>query len=323
MNTLRWLGKGFAEFALIAPTRRIGGLRKIVEYVERRSRILPPHAALPGHRNYIWLPGHEGEYAARYYAAMRDLFVGAKGVPPPDSERRRAIIDRFERIDAEVEIKSSPVEGLYLAEAALSVASEGDLVECGCYTGGSTAKLSIVAALTGRRLVAFDSFEGLPTPQPGESVDPHVRRGARSDHVWTAGEYAGALGVVRANVEKYGEIACTTFVKGWFSDTLEGGLPSTVALAFVDVDLASSAAECLQRIWPRMTWGGVFFTHDAAYIKVLQALTDRALWQNVLHDHPPIFFGAGFGMGDAAAHLGFAVKGNVEAKYIKALTLSK
>jgi hypothetical protein len=68
---------------------------------------------------------------------------------------------------------------------------------------------------------------------------------------------------------------------------------------------------------------GVFFTHDAAYVKVLQAFTDRVSWRDVLHEHPPIFFGAGFGLGDAAAHLGFAVNASFEPEYIKALALNK
>ncbi|HLT27990.1 MAG TPA: TylF/MycF/NovP-related O-methyltransferase, partial [Zeimonas sp.] len=36
------------------------------------------------------------------------------------------------------------------------------LVEAGCFKGGSTAKLSLLAELAGRELVVFDSFEGLP-----------------------------------------------------------------------------------------------------------------------------------------------------------------
>src|SRR5690606_19018518 len=38
----------------------------------------------------------------------------------------------------------------------------GVLVEAGCFKGGSTAKLSLLAELAGRELVVFDSFEGLP-----------------------------------------------------------------------------------------------------------------------------------------------------------------
>ncbi len=310
--------------AIVAPVRRVQAPRRLVSYVESA---LPasdaPHALLPGHASYCWLPGHDARYNARYYAAMRTAFLGDSGTLRPDRERRAAIVERFERIDAQVDIKTSPVEGLYLAEAVLSLGCPGSIVECGCYAGGSTAKLSIVAGFTGRRLFAFDSFEGLPPPRPGEIRDLHARRGAGAPHDWAAGEYRHALEGVRATVEAFGDPGFCTFVKGWFHETLEGQLPESVGLAFVDVDLASSAGECLERIWPRMPEGGVFFSHDVAYFKVLQALTSRELWQDTLHEFPPILFGAGFGLGDAAAHLGFAVKGRVDPAYLKALTVNK
>ena len=43
---------------------------------------------------------------------------------------------------------------------------EGVVVECGCYLGGSTANLSLVCEIVGRELVVYDSFEGLPAPDP-------------------------------------------------------------------------------------------------------------------------------------------------------------
>ena len=43
---------------------------------------------------------------------------------------------------------------------------EGVVVECGCYLGGSTANLSLVCEIVGRELMVYDSFEGLPDPDP-------------------------------------------------------------------------------------------------------------------------------------------------------------
>ena len=40
--------------------------------------------------------------------------------------------------------------------------TEGCIVECGCYKGSSTAKFSLAAKYSGRKLVVFDSFEGIP-----------------------------------------------------------------------------------------------------------------------------------------------------------------
>jgi len=40
--------------------------------------------------------------------------------------------------------------------------TKGDIIECGCWQGGSTINLSIISAITGRKLRVCDSFEGLP-----------------------------------------------------------------------------------------------------------------------------------------------------------------
>ena len=98
-------------------------------------------------------------------------------------------------------------------------------------------------------------------------------------------------------------------------------LPSSVDLAFVDVDLASSMRDCLLGLWPRLVHGATFFTHDAPFLKVLQALNDQETWAS-LGDHPPVIFGAGYGFGDASPYLGLLVKGQVDGTYMRHVTLA-
>jgi O-methyltransferase len=258
-------------------------------------------------------------------ARYEDLFISNGKGSKYDESVRASIVERFRRIDREMNIKTTPTDGLFLAEALLSIDCAGAVVECGCFNGGSTAKLSVVAAMTHRQLFVFDSFEGLPEADSYNSFDLHARRSVewtQRNH-WQVGQYAAPLDAVKANIERYGELSVCTFIKGWFSDTLEPGLPQQVAFAFTDVDLPSSAQQCLAGIWPRLEEGGIFFSHDIAYLKVLQAFNDERLWRETLKEHPPIFFGAGFGMCDSSPHLGFAVKGRVTADYIKSLTYDK
>src|SRR5262245_58605460 len=61
---------------------------------------------------------------------------------------------------------SNVLEHLSMATKILNVPKslEGSLVVCGSYKGGSTANLSLVAALCKRSLEVFDSFAGLPEP---------------------------------------------------------------------------------------------------------------------------------------------------------------
>ena len=236
---------------------------------------------------------------------------------------RATMVERFETIDAEMMITTTPTDGLFLAEALLSLEAEGSVVECGCYTGGSTAKLSIVTKTVGKKLFVFDSFEGLPEVDQASKTDYHTRGSWAAK--WDAGRYAASLDQVKSNVEKYGEISVCAFHEGWFSNTLkEGFLPNRISFAFADVDQASSARECLIAIWPRISDQGVYFSHDVAYIKVLQTILNKHLWREIFREFPPILFGAGYGLGDSSPHLGFMVKGeSVTAEYINSLTIGK
>jgi O-methyltransferase len=293
--------------------RRIG--KRAIEVVAR---------TLPRQQTVL---GQAVKYAAdcANVARYEDLFLSnGKGSKYGESVRA-SIIKRFRRIDKVMDIRTTPTDGLFLAEALLSLECLGAVVECGCFNGGSTAKLSIVAAITGRKMFVFDSFEGLPEADSYNTFDLHARRSVawtKRNH-WQAGRYAARLDAVKTNIDRHGEPSVCTFIKGWFNETLGAGLPQQVSLAFTDVDLASSAQECLVRIWPRLSEGGIFFSHDIAYLKVLQAFNDEGLWRETFSEHPPIFFGAGFGMCDSSPHLGFAVKGRVTADYIKSLTCDK
>lgn len=235
---------------------------------------------------------------------------------------RENIVRRFEIIDHRLDSRTTPTDGLVLTEAMLSMDSEGDIVECGCFSGASTAKLSIVAQVLEKRLIIFDSFEGLPG---GGEKPVHTRLKVNDVGPWISGDLSAGLDLVRQNIESFGEISVCSLVKGWFSETLhQENLPDQIAAAFTDVDLASSARECLLAIWPLVSTGGIFFSHDVAYIHAMQALCDEDLWTNELKSFPPIFFGSGFGICDLSPHLGYMIKGSgVSAEYLKSLTLSK
>jgi O-methyltransferase len=148
----------------------------------------------------------------------------------------------------------------------------GAVVECGCFKGGSTARLSLACAATGRSLVVYDSFEGLPEPEQGDRQHEIQRPRA-----FEAGEYSGSLDEVRANVGTYGTLEVCDFVPGWFEDTMQS-LPEEVAVAFIDVDLTESTRTVVTALWPRIANGGVLFVHDATDRKLADLLRDPALW---------------------------------------------
>lgn len=259
------------------------------------------------------------------YSYLKRRFM-ANGRKHRIGENIRAdIVERFEAIHRHVPMGTTATDGLFLAEMLLNTDATGMVVEAGCYAGGSSAKLSIIAKLMNRRLVVFDSFEGLPASGGYDLRDRHCRRNDDWVTDWTAGRYAATLDAVRGNVERYGEISVCQFVKGWFSDTLvQANLPAEVAFSFVDVDVPSSARDCFVALWPRLSDKGVYVTHDTAYIKVLQALYDPGLWRDTFRAVPPILFGAGYGLCNDSPHIGYMVKGeSLSPDYLKSLTIDK
>jgi O-methyltransferase len=161
----------------------------------------------------------------------------------------------------------------------------GIIVECGTWKGGSAASLSLVCRITGRKLYIFDSFEGLPAPDPRDREGP----------AYHAGEFLGTLAEVRKNVTRYGAIECCEFVKGWFSDTLPT-LKDDVVLVYLDVDLEASLHDCVRYLWPRLIDGGYIFTDEAVSVNYTALFYSEKWWEMHFHAEPPGLIGAGSGL---------------------------
>ncbi len=191
---------------------------------------------------------------------------------------------------------------------------EGDVVECGCYEGGSTVALSLACGLTGRRLFVCDSFAGLPTPRDDEVIDAHPFDDTY--YQWQAGEFRSERGLdgVRENVQRYGDLAACRFVVGFYSDTLEHLDTSAIVLVFEDADLASSVEQCLLHLWPKLQPGCKFYCHEPWSIQVVALFYDRNWWRDRLQTTPPGFFGSGGGIDYALSpsNMGFAQKFDAE-----------
>lgn len=185
---------------------------------------------------------------------------------------------------------------LLLAEEILNIPKslEGDVVECGCYDGASTANLSLVCALVNRRLIACDSFEGLPTPTADEKYAIHGR--SVDYYVWEKGEFNsdGGLDGVKRSIERFGNIKACTFLKGYFKDTLKD-ITNPVVLVFEDADLASSVKDCLRYLWSNLQDGCKFYCHEPWSIGIVSLFYDKKWWADELKTHPPGFYGSGQG----------------------------
>jgi O-methyltransferase len=198
--------------------------------------------------------------------------------------RRSAIAKRL--LDAHTNVQCAHTHGemVRIVRQAFALAGDrpGCIVEAGCFKGGSTAKLSIVAAAVGRKLVVFDSFKGIP-----ENEEPHETTIFGDAARFAAGSYAGQLSEVVDNVARWGEPDVCEVNPGWFEDTMPA-FEQPIALGFVDVDLASSTRTCLQHLYPRLIPGGVLFSHDGHLPLCIDVLRDQSLWRGIGGPPPEI-----------------------------------
>jgi hypothetical protein len=209
---------------------------------------------------------------------------------------------------------------LLLVEEILRVPKslKGDIVECGCYDGASTVNLSLACALTNRRLIVCDSFEGLPSPRDDEKYAIH----SHSDnyYIWEEGEFSsqGGLDAVRRNIEKFGSIEVCTFVKGYFKDTLKDIITDSIVLVFEDADLASSVEDCLRYLWPKLQNDSKFYCHEPWSVDVVSLFYDKKWWMDNLKTLPPGFYGSGQGvMMDLRYYHGIGYAKKIDVEKIK------
>ena len=225
------------------------------------------------------------------------------------------VILRFRKNSKSITSATSWREHLFIAAEILKIPSsvKGDVIECGCYKGGSSANLSLICDIVGRKLVLCDSFEGLPALEEPDRVHYNIF----SQHVrkYEKGDFAGELDEVKHNISKYGKISVCIFVKGYYEVSLRQ-LDGSYVLVFLDVDLYKSLRECLTSLWPGLVNGCYLFTHEAQDMAFVSIFFDRQWWQENLNCQPPGLVGAGsglpLGIGEGSG-LGYAVKGSVNS----------
>jgi O-methyltransferase len=234
----------------------------------------------------------------------REWFL--RGASTSEARRqRRRLLNQFSRIQNSVLCEHESRELLAMADYILKGAPAGALVECGCYQGGSSAKLSLIAAMTGRTLYVCDSFQGLPEVSETEA-DFRTVDGRRNG--FSAGLYGATIDQVRANIERHGNFEVCRLVKGFFNESLQALTGVPVAFVFSDADLVSSTRDVVRFIWPNLAVGGRLYTHDANLPGLVRGITDGKWWIEQMGEYAPPLFGAGYGCGFGAGSIGYFEK---------------
>jgi O-methyltransferase len=160
----------------------------------------------------------------------------------------------------------------------------GDFVECGVWRGGSMMMVALTLLALGctdRRLLLFDTFEGLPKPDEALDVDiwgnrgidgwhPHRKTDQSSDWAYAS------LAEVQANMESTGyPMNQVFFVKGMVEETLPVKAPDTIAVLRLDTDWYSSTRHELEHLYPRLTRNGILILDDYGHFKGARKATDE------------------------------------------------
>ena len=219
--------------------------------------------------------------AALSFLSNGDLTIGFSN--------RLWFLRQIYRITLNTSVAHTEAEILAVATAVLSSPRDrpGCIVEAGCYKGGSTAKFSLLAKLAGRKLYAFDSFEGLP-----ENDEKHGTTTEGVEAHFEKGRYLGTLEEVRATVGKWGDIYSTELMKGWFDNTMPD-FKERIIGGYIDVDLVSSTKTCLKYLFPLLQPGGSLFSQDGHLPLIVECLRDKNMWEQEVGCAPPFMDGLG------------------------------
>ena len=131
-----------------------------------------------------------------------------------------------------------------LARQARHVA--GEYWECGVYRGGTALLLADVAAEDQRPLRLFDTFRGMPTPDP--------------EHDWhAAGDFSDTSAT---RVRQLVDYERAVLHEGAIPASFRGLESQVIALAHIDVDLHRSVLDCCSFVYPRLAAGGFMVFDD-------------------------------------------------------------
>ena len=149
----------------------------------------------------------------------------------------------------------------------------GDFVETGVWRGGCAILMRAVLAAAGdqlRNVWLFDSFQGLPKP------DPNSFPKDEGDAHWTYSDYLGvSLNQVKANFERYELLdERARFVPGWFRDTIPNASVDQISVLRMDGDMYESTWLVLTHLYPRISPGGFVIVDDYGAIPACKAAVD-------------------------------------------------
>lgn len=135
----------------------------------------------------------------------------------------------------------------------------GDFMETGVWRGGACMMMRAVLKayrVRDRRVIAADSFRGLPPPTAGMPEDPGFK-------LHTIAAFAVPLDIVKAGFARYGLLdEQVVFLEGLFKDTLPTAPVERLALLRLDGDMYESTRDGIVNLYPKLSPGGTLIADD-------------------------------------------------------------
>ena len=144
-------------------------------------------------------------------------------------------------------------------ERVIRAGIPGDFMETGVWRGGACMMMRAVLkaySISDRRVIAADSFDGLPPPSddiaPDAGSDFHTYR-----------DFAVSLPDVKSAFARYGLLdGQVVFLEGLFKDTLPTAPVETLAVLRLDGDMYESTRDGLVNLYHKLSPGGTLIADD-------------------------------------------------------------
>ena len=166
----------------------------------------------------------------------------------------------------------------FYALASAHGALEGDIVEVGVQNGGSLAALALGASKSPHAVFGFDTFAGVPNPEPIDGDKARTRYDATGG-AWAVGEAKQVKALFKALGLK-----APTLIEGDVLETLvergAKGKPkfsAPIAILHVDATLYRATARALRQLLPLVAPGGVVIVSAYHHWHGVKEATDEVL----------------------------------------------
>jgi hypothetical protein len=148
---------------------------------------------------------------------------------------------------------------------------EGDLVECGVWRGGNLMlmNLAMKEKSFSRKILGYDTFTGMTEPSAqdidfsGQNVLVELKENCRDESIQNIHAYA-SLAQVTSNLKLVDKYCDLELIEGAVEITLKdpANIPDKIALLRLDTDWYESTLIELEKLFPKLSRGGVLIIDD-------------------------------------------------------------